>query len=128
LLEQYKKTAEIECRMIAATRPGVGDLVPHMIGKDAYKEFGYEEMYHKHHQGGPQGYYNREYLVSELKHETTQLNQCYCYNPVISGTKTEDAFIAMEEGPLFITKPFSFPKLAITAGGYTMERPGMLVV
>jgi hypothetical protein len=114
--------------MIAATRPGVDDLVPHMIGKEAYKEFGYEEMYYKHHQGGPQGYYNREYLVCELKHETTQLNQCYCYNPVVSGTKTEDAFIAMEEGALFITKPFSFPKLAVSAGGYTMERPGMLVV
>jgi Xaa-Pro aminopeptidase len=128
LLEQYRKTAEIECRMIAATRPGVDDLVPHMIGKEAYKEFGYEEMYYKHHQGGPQGYYNREYLVCELKHETTQLNQCYCYNPVVSGTKTEDAFIAMEEGALFITKPFSFPKLAVSAGGYTMERPGMLVV
>jgi Xaa-Pro dipeptidase len=128
LLPQFEKTAEIECRMIAATRPGVDDLVPHMIGKDAYKEFGFEDMYYKHHQGGPQGYYNREFLVSEHMHGITQVDQCYCYNPVVSGTKTEDAFIAMEKGPLFITKPFSFPKLTITVGGYTMERPGMLVV
>jgi Xaa-Pro aminopeptidase len=127
LLNQFTKTAEIECRMIAATRPGVDDLVPHLVGKDAYKEFGFGDMYYKHHQGGPQGYYNREYLVSELRHDKTMMNQCYCYNPVVSGTKTEDAFIAMEDGPLFITKPFSFPKLTIKAGPYTMERPGMLV-
>lgn len=128
LLDQFKATAEIECRMIAATKPGVDDLVPHMIGKDAYKEFGHADMYDKHHQGGPQGYYNREYLVSPATHCTTQLNQCYCYNPVVSGTKTEDAFIATEKGPLFITKPKSFPKLTITVDGVTMERPGMLVV
>jgi len=127
LLQQYEKTAEIECRMIAATRPGVDDLVPHQVGKNAYKDFGYEDMYYKHHQGGPQGYYNREYLVSEQMHAATQLNQCYCYNPVVSGTKTEDAFIAMEKGPLFITKPFSFPKLTVRVGGYAMERPGLLV-
>jgi Xaa-Pro dipeptidase len=128
LLDQYTKTAQIECRMISATRPGVDDLVPHLIGKKAYEEFGYGDMYYKHHQGGPQGYYNREYLVSELRHEKAMPNQCYCYNPVVSGTKTEDAFIAMEEGPLFITKPVSFPKLTITEGPYTMERPGLLVL
>jgi hypothetical protein len=127
LLDQYTKTAQIECRMISATRPE-STTCPHLIGKKAYEEFGYGDMYYKHHQGGPQGYYNREYLVSELRHEKAMPNQCYCYNPVVSGTKTEDAFIAMEEGPLFITKPVSFPKLTITEGPYTMERPGLLVL
>jgi len=128
LLKNYDDTAEVECRMIAATKPGVDELVPHLAGKEAYKELGHEEMYYKHHQGGPQGYYNREYLVSELKHGITQVNECYCYNPVISGAKTEDAFIAMDSGPLFITKPFSFPKIVKTIDHITMERPGMLVI
>jgi Xaa-Pro dipeptidase len=128
LLKYYDDTAEVECRMVAATKPGVDDIVPHRVGKEAYKELGHEEMYYKHHQGGPQGYYNREYLVSELMHGVTQLNQCYCYNPVISGAKTEDAFIATEDGPLFITKPFSFPKLVKTIDGVRMERPGLLVI
>jgi Xaa-Pro dipeptidase len=128
MLEQFEKTAEIECRMIAATKPGVDDIVPHRVGKEAYKEFGYEDMYYKHHQGGPQGYYNREYLVTETNHKIVQRNQCYCYNPVVLGTKTEDAFIAMEDGPLFITKPFSFPKVVVTIDDIRMERPGMLVI
>ena len=128
LLEKYEATAEIECRMIEATKPGVDDLVPHLVGKEAYKEFGYEQMYYLHHQGGPQGYYNRNYLVSDLKHEVTQENQCYCYNPVVSGTKTEDAFIATPEGPLMVTKPKSFPKIIKTVNGVRFERPGMLVI
>lgn len=128
LLEQFEKNAEIECRMIAATKPGVDELVPHMIGKKLYEEFGVGDMYYRHAQGGPQSYYNRYYAVSEFVHGITQVNQCYCYQPVIDGTKTEDAFIAMENGPLFITKPFSFPKIVKTVDGITMERPGMLVI
>lgn len=128
LLEQFEKTAEIENRMIEATKPGVDDLVPHMVGKKAYDEFGYSDMYYKHHQGGAQGYYNRNSLVFKDAHEITQLNQCYCYNPVVDGTKTEDAFIATENGPLMITKPISFPKITQTINGITFERPGMLVI
>lgn len=128
LLKYYDDAAEVECRMIAATKQGVDDLVPHMVGKEAYKQLGHEEMYYKHHQGGPQGYYNREYLVSELTHNITLPNQCYCYNPVISGAKTEDAFIVTENGPLFITKPFTFPKIVKTIDNITMERPGLLVI
>lgn len=128
LLKQFEKTAEIENRMIEATKPGVDDLVPHMVGKKAYEEFGYGEMYYKHHQGGAQGYYNRNSLVSQNSHTVTQMNQCYCYNPVVDGTKTEDAFIATENGPLMITKPFSFPKITQTINGVTLERPGMLVI
>ena len=128
LLEQFRVTAEIENRMIEATRPGVDDLVPHLVGKKAYEDFGYGEMYFKHHQGGAQGYYNRNYLVSEANHHVTQVNQCYCYNPAIDGTKSEDAFIATESGPLMITKPVVFPTITSTVNDVTFIRPNMLVI
>jgi len=128
LLEQFRVTAEIENRMIEATKPGVDDLVPHLVGKKAYEDFGYGEMYYKHHQGGAQGYYNRNYLVSEDTHRVTQVNQCYCYNPAIDGTKSEDAFIATETGPLMITKPVVFPTITSTVNDVTFVRPNMLVL
>lgn len=128
LLEQFRVTAEVENRMIEATKPGVDDLVAHMVGKQAYADFGYAEMYFKHHQGGPQGYYNRNYLVSEAMHGIVQVNQGYCYNPVIDGTKVEDAFIATENGPLMITKPVVFPTITSTVNDVTFVRPNMLVL
>ncbi|MCL2220763.1 MAG: M24 family metallopeptidase [Oscillospiraceae bacterium] len=127
-LTQFDKTCEIECRMIAATKAGVDEIVPHRIGKASYEEFGQGPMYYKHAQGGPQSYYNRYYSVSETMHEITVENQCYCYQPVIDGTKTEDAFIVMSDGPLMVTKPMSFPKITKTIDGVTMERPGILVI
>ncbi len=128
LLEQFDINAEIECRMIEATKAGVDELVPHMLGKKLYEEYGYGEMYYKHAQGGPQSYYNRYYSVSETMHGITQNNYCYCYQPVIDGTKTEDAFIVTEEGPLMVTKPKSFPKITKTINGTVIEKPGMLVI
>ncbi|HHU48832.1 MAG TPA: M24 family metallopeptidase, partial [Clostridiales bacterium] len=41
LLEQFDINAEIECRMIEATKAGVDELVPHMLGKKLYEEHGY---------------------------------------------------------------------------------------
>ncbi len=128
LLDQFDTNVEIECSMIEATKPGVDELVPHMLGKKLLEEAGFGEMYYRHAQGGPQSYYNRYYGVSENVHNITQLNQCYCYQPVIDGTKTEDAFIVTEEGPLMVTKPVSFPKVKKTINGVTFERPGMLVI
>jgi Xaa-Pro aminopeptidase len=128
LLEKYDKNIDLENKIIAATKPGVDEIVPFNVCKKGYEEAGYPEMFYKHAQGGPMCYYNREYCTSEAIHNVTQVNTCYCYNPVLNGTKTEDAFIATEDGPLFVTKPFSFPKIVKTVDGITMERPGMLVI
>ncbi len=128
LLEQFDVNAEIECRMIEATKPGVDDIVPHRLGKKLLEDAGFIDMYYRHAQGGPQSYYNRYYNTSEDAHGIVQLNQCYCYQPVIDGTKTEDAFIATEKGPLMITKPMSFPKIVKNINGTVIEKPGMLVI
>ena len=128
LLKQYADTVEIENRMIAATKAGVDDLDVQNVGIAAYEELGYHEMWKVHHQGGPQGYSNGYYLVTKERHGIVQPNQCYCYNPSITGTKTEDAFIVSEDGPLMITKPITFPKMVSTVGGIQFERPGILVI
>jgi len=127
-LKQFDDTAEIECRMIEATKPGVDEIVPHRIGKEALDAMGQGSMYYRHAQGGPQGYYNREYGVSESMHGITVENECYCYQPVIDGTKTEDAFIATPNGPLMVTKPVSFPKITKVINGTAIVKPGVLVV
>jgi Xaa-Pro aminopeptidase len=127
-LKQFEDTCEVECRMIAATKPGVDEIIPHRAGKAALDAMGQGAMYYRHAQGGPQDYYNRNYSVSESRHDITAVNQCYCYQPVIDGTKTEDAFIATEKGPLMVTKPVSFPKITKTIDGITIERPGLLVI
>ena len=128
ILKQYAQTIEIENRMIAATKIGTDNLAAYQAAVDSYEEMGYPEMWKVHHQGGPQGYTNGYYLITPEIHETVAENQCYCYNPSITGTKTEDAFIVTKDGPVMITKPISFPKMKAEINGAEIERPGILVI
>lgn len=128
LLQQYADNAEIECRMIAATKPGEPAVVPFQAGLAAYAELGYKDEWLLHHQGGAMGYYARDIKVTPATTDIVRNNQAYCWNPSISGTKTEDGFIATPTGPLFITKPVIYPQLTYEINGLTLVKPGLLVV
>lgn len=127
-LKQYEATLDIENQMMAATTIGTDDIVPHRLAKELYAQKGYPEMWKVHHQGGPQGYSNGYYLVTEENHGIIQENQCYCYNPSITGTKTEDGFIVTKEGPIMVTRPVLFPCIEAAVNGVNVKRPGVLVI
>ena len=128
LQKQYEDTCEIECRSVAAITIGQDDISGYRACKKAYEDLGYADMWRLHGQGGAQGYQNRDYMLTENSHRLAQSNQCYCFNPVIDGTKTEDAFIATTEGPLFVTKPISYPYIEKEINGVYVKRPGLLFV
>lgn len=125
---QFEKTVMIENRAIAATVVGKDELVPYEACKQAYRDLGYEDMWGKHSQGGPLGYSNRYYSITPTNHGVIHDNQAYCYNAVIDGTKSEDAFIATKNGPVFITKPISYPIVREELDGLVFERPGLLSI
>ena len=128
LLAQYAANLEIENRMIAATRFGVAASVPFGVGLAAYKELGYEKEWTLHHQGGAMGYYARDIKVTSATTEPVAENQAYCWNPSISGTKTEDGFVVTPQGPVMITQPVIFLRIVSQAAGMTIARPGLLVL
>jgi Xaa-Pro aminopeptidase len=121
--KQYRDNAYIECEMIAATKPGVQT---NKIFDRACEELGYHDEWKLHHQGGAMGYDVRDYVCSGDSKEIVQENQVFCWNPSISGTKSEDAFVAVSDGFKFITKPVLFPSLEIKAGDIIFQRPDIL--
>lgn len=124
--KQYRDNAYIECAMIAATRPGIQTNTIFDMACDLYEKFGYHEEWKLHHQGGAMGYDVRDYICTNKSKEVVQPNQAFCWNPSISGTKSEDGFIAMEDGFKFITKPILFPSMGIEVDGITFKRPAIL--
>jgi Xaa-Pro aminopeptidase len=130
LRKQYNDNVYIECGMIAASEPGVtmSDIFKTTV--DLYTERGYPNEWKFHHQGGAQGYRNRDYIIFPNSTETILENQCLCWNPTIAGnkygTKSEDAFIATNNGPIMITGPVLFPTLSVSAGGIDFVRPDIL--
>jgi len=127
LSKQFADNVEIECRMIEASKPGTPAVEPFRIGLDAYEELGYENEWKLHHQGGAMGYHARDTIVNAESKDLIEDNQAICWNPSISGTKSEDGFIATRNGPLFITKPIIFPTIRLEVKGMEFVRPGMLI-
>jgi Xaa-Pro aminopeptidase len=128
LKKQYEDTCEIECKTIASINIGEDDIAAFYVNRDSYEALGYSNMWAKHGQGGSQGYNNRDYMITPSSHRVTVVNQCYCFNPVIDGTKTEDAFVITDNGPLFITRPITFPKLYKDINGVKVERPDIVFI
>lgn len=127
-LKQYADCCEMECLTASKARPGVDELTLYETLQQAYLDRGYPGMFDRHGQGGCQGYWPREYMVTPTSHHAIQEHQAYCFNPVVDGTKTEDSFIVTAQGPMMITRPISFPKLTYTFDGIQFERPGLLVL
>ncbi len=128
LYKQYRDNVEIECRMIAATKPGVALNVPLQTAINAYRQLGYGDEWQFHHQGGPMGYLAREIRVTKANQEKVLENQAFCWNPSIAGTKSEDGFIATNQGPLMISKPVVFPVIQCEVDGIHFRRPDLLQI
>jgi len=94
--------------------------------KELYEKFGYKDEWKLHHQGGAMGYDIRDYICNAQSSEIVQENQCFCWNPSISGTKSEDGFIAQKESFVFITRPVLFPTLKLNVEEFNFIRPAIL--
>jgi len=128
LLKQYRDNVRIECEMVALTIPGKKAVEPFSKAIELYKELGYSDEWKHHHQGGAMGYVPRDYRVDFSSEEVIKENQAFCWNPSISGTKSEDGVIATTAGPVPITYPVQFPTLNLEVGNLKLVKPDMLIL
>ena len=128
LVRQFAQNLEIENRMIAATQVGKPMVDAFKTALLSYGQFDVPFEWKLHHQGGSMGYYARDIKVVAETKDIVQENQAFCWNPSITGTKTEDGFIATSRGPVMISHPVVFPTVEQEIEGVRFVRPGILVV
>lgn len=70
----------------------------------------------------------RDYKVDFNCHAVIEENQAFCWNPSITGTKSEDTVIvSTERGVEFISYPVIFPTIVVEVEGKRFTRPGILI-
>ncbi|MDR2614005.1 MAG: peptidase M24 [Candidatus Accumulibacter sp.] len=126
LRRQYRDNQRIDCIYMANSIPGESYQRPLLAGKAAYEEMGYGAEFDKHHQGGPIGYAGRDFRVDFTVTGTIREHQAFCWNPSITGTKSEDTVIVSKLGVETISRPIIFPKALIEADGAMFVRPDIL--
>jgi len=127
LTARYRALQNIEARLLAATRPGraAGAIFQHL--QTWYADFGFEDEWMHHHQGGATGYLEREWVATPGGKQFVQPKQAFAWNPTIRGTKIEDTMIAGESGCELLTVTGEWPSDDIDVGEFSLSRPSMLI-
>lgn len=129
LLQKHEAVCRVEAAYWEATVVGKPWKDAFKAGIDQYKKEGFAKEWELHHQGGPTGYWGRDFMVGPDEKRLILANQAVAWNPSITGTKTEDTFI-LENGKRTVITQCSehWPQVKVAVpGGQTLARPAILV-
>lgn len=131
LSQELRKKADAVTRVdaifIVNSKSGVKAKDVFQKGVEAYREMGFPEEWRQHHQGGPTGYLEREYLAHPGCEKILQENQPIAWNPSIQGTKSEDTIIINSAGFEMVTASQDWPIVEVEVEGQKVLRPDILI-
>jgi Xaa-Pro dipeptidase len=125
----HLSAARVHASMIAATRPGATYQHVMTQAMTQYEAQGYPGEWQHHHQGGPIGYQDREFLVApDMAQGTMQVNAAIAWNPSVTGAKSEDTLLLRSDGTDVVTAASTrWPMLEIPTCAGIVRRPDVLI-
>jgi len=127
LAARFQSAAHVNAALLDASRPGATSAQLFRAAQAAYAAEGYPGEEKFHHQGGPAGYGEREWVATPNGTETVVNNQAFAWNPSICGGKTEDTVILRDGKIEWLTATPELPVIAASANGTVYPAPGVLV-
>ena len=128
LAARFNSAAQVNAALLNASRVGATSAELFKVAQEAYasQEFPGEERFH--HQGGPTGYGEREWVATPQGAEVVVNNQAFAWNPSIRGGKVEDTVILCDGVIENLTQTPELPVLSdAIVEGSTYAAAGVLV-
>jgi antitoxin VapB len=128
LVVRFNSAAKVNVALLNATRVGATSAALFKVAQDAYAAEGFQGEERFHHQGGPTGYGEREWIATPAGTQLVVQNQAFAWNPSIRGAKAEDTVILRDGVIENLTATPELPQL--TEGiveGSTYAASGVLV-
>ena len=126
LQRRTEACAAVNAALYNATRVGVTGAQLYKVAADAYAAQGFAPEIDKHHQGGAAGYRTRDWVAHPQSQDIVRPNQAFAWNPSITGTKTEETIVVIDDEIEVITTTDGFPKISTVIGGREYFSPGIL--
>ncbi len=126
LAASFTAAARINSELQHATQPGASSAQLFEVAREGYKSTGAAEEIELHHQGGPCGYTERDWLITPAGEETVAATQAFAYNPSLRGAKAEDTVLAAEGHIEVLTETPSLPVIETLLDGKTYRSAGVL--
>lgn len=127
LAARFKAAAQVNAALLDASRVGATSSELFRVAQAAYADEGFPGEEKFHHQGGPTGYGEREWVATPNGTETVVNNQAFAWNPSIRGGKAEDTVLLRDGKIEWLTATPELPVIEATANGTTYPAAGVLV-
>jgi len=114
---RFKSAAQVNAALLDATKVGATSAELFRVAQAAYAAEGYPGEERFHHQGGPTGYGEREWVATPNGKETVVNNQAFAWNPSIRGGKAEDTVILREGKIEWLTATPELPVINAEVNG-----------
>jgi antitoxin VapB len=127
LADKFRIAGEVNAALLNATRVGATSAELFKVAQAAYAAAGFPGEERFHHQGGPTGYGEREWVATPTGAEVVVNNQAFAWNPSIRGGKVEDTVILRDGVIENLTPTPELPGLAGAVEGSSYRATGVLV-
>ena len=127
LAASFTAAARIHSELLHATRSGAMSAQIFEVARQAYASAGAAEEIELHHQGGPCGYGEREWLIRPGGEEAVVLAQAFAYNPSLRGAKVEDTALVTDAEVEILTDTPTLPVIETVIKGEVYRSAGVLV-
>jgi Xaa-Pro dipeptidase len=128
LAHRFDSSAHVNAALLNATRVGATSAELFKVAQTAYAAQGFPGEERFHHQGGPTGYGEREWVATPEGTEVVVNNQAFAWNPSIRGGKTEDTVLLRDGVIENLTATPTLPVLAeAVVEGSSYAAAGVLV-
>ena len=123
---RFKSAAQVNAALLDATKVGTTSAELFKVAQAAYTAEGFPGEERFHHQGGPTGYGEREWVSTPNGKETVVNNQAFAWNPSIRGGKAEDTVILREGKIEWLTATPELPVINAEVNGKVYPAAGVL--
>jgi antitoxin VapB len=124
---RFKSSAHVNAALLDATRVGATSAELFRVAQAAYAAEGFPGEERFHHQGGPTGYGEREWVATPEGKETVVNNQAFAWNPSIRGGKAEDTVLLRDGKIEWLTATPDLPVIKAAVNRTVYPAAGVLV-
>lgn len=124
---RFKSAAQVNAALLDASRVGATSAELFKVAQTAYAAEGFPGEERFHHQGGPTGYGEREWVATPSGKETVVNSQAFAWNPSIRGGKAEDTVILRDGKIEWLTATPELPVINAEVNGKVYPAAGVLV-
>lgn len=124
---RFRSAAQVNAALLDGTKVGATSAELFKVAQAAYAAEGFPGEERFHHQGGPTGYGEREWVATPNGKETVVNNQAFAWNPSIRGGKAEDTVILRDGKIEWLTATPELPVINAEVNGTVYPAAGVLV-